>query len=341
MKKLFVLIAAMAILGVNKSIAQYAPNASGYDIDNYAGNTLQISVTGDDGTNSWTSDKHGTMSGIVLTVPGPDNYRKSVGGIVTEFRIRYTQDPTAISVSVSGGSATISGINSFFTSTGGNWLYKGSPLEGQLVGQGLTQYSVTGTGTVTYTLVTWDGASVEGASLPIVVTFSTSLSNDANLSSLSVSTGTLTPSFNASTTSYTVDVANSVTNLTISATANHSGASVTGTGSKSLNVGANPFNVTVTAEDGTQKTYTVTVTRAGAALSNDANLSSLSVSTGTLTPSFNASTTSYTVDVANSVTSLTISATANHSGASVTGTGSKSLNVGTNPFNVTVTAETV
>jgi hypothetical protein len=59
-----------------------------------------------------------------------------------------------------------------------------------------------------------------------------------------------------------VSVANSISNVTISATANHSGASVSGTGNRSLSVGDNPFNVVVTAENGTQKTYTVIVTRA-------------------------------------------------------------------------------
>ncbi|GHT38853.1 hypothetical protein AGMMS49965_03370 [Bacteroidia bacterium] len=165
-------------------------------------------------------------------------------------------------------------------------------------------------------------------------------SNDATLSSLTVNQGTLTPTFNASTTTYSVSVANSVASITISATANHGAASVAGTGSQSLNVGSNSFNIVCTAEDGTPKTYTVNITRAAPVVqSNDATLSSLSVNQGTLTPTFNANTTSYSVSVANSVASITISATANHDAASVAGVGNQSLSVGNNSFNIVCTAE--
>ena len=164
-------------------------------------------------------------------------------------------------------------------------------------------------------------------------------SNDANLSSLTVSAGTLTPAFNANTTAYTVNVANNIASITLTATASHTAATVTGAGVKSLNVGNNVFPIIVTAENGTtSKTYTVTVNRA-APLSNDANLSSLTVSAGTLTPAFNANTTAYTVNVANNITSITLSATASHTAATVTGAGVKTLNVGANTFTITVTAE--
>jgi len=88
-------------------------------------------------------------------------------------------------------------------------------------------------------------------------------SSDATLSSLTVSKGTLTPAFDANTTNYTVAVANDTTSITISATANNSAANVSGTGTFSLNVGDNTFNVVITAEDGTtKKTYTLVVKRA-------------------------------------------------------------------------------
>ena len=88
---------------------------------------------------------------------------------------------------------------------------------------------------------------------------------DATLKSLSLSSGTLTPAFDPATTSYTANVGNSVSNVTITATANDTKANVAGAGVKTLNVGDNPFTVTVTAEDGTPKSYTITITRAAAA----------------------------------------------------------------------------
>ncbi|MDR1593491.1 MAG: cadherin-like beta sandwich domain-containing protein [Prevotellaceae bacterium] len=108
--------------------------------------------------------------------------------------------------------------------------------------------------------------------------FSSSIT-DATLSSLTVSSGDLL--FDANTTSYTVNVANEVTSIDVTGTANHTAATVAGnvTG-KALNVGDNEINITVTAEDGvTTKTYTVTVVRENAAivltafsLDNNANI---------------------------------------------------------------------
>ena len=174
---------------------------------------------------------------------------------------------------------------------------------------------------------------------PFSGTITVPASNDATLANLTVSQGTLNPAFSAATTSYTVSVANSIGQITIGATANDGNANVAGAGSKSLNIGSNPFSIVVTAEDGTEKTYTVTVTRAAAAKSNDATLKGLTVSQGTLSPAFSAATTSYTVSVANSIDQITIGATANDGNASVAGTGNKSLNVGSNPFSIVVTAE--
>ena len=49
--------------------------------------------------------------------------------------------------------------------------------------------------------------------------------------------------------------------LIIEATKEDNKASITGTGTKNLNVGENTFNVTITAEDGTTSTRTIIVTR--------------------------------------------------------------------------------
>ena len=88
--------------------------------------------------------------------------------------------------------------------------------------------------------------------------------DNADLRSLTVSDGTLTPSFNADITSYTVHVANGVTNITVMGEANHAGSSVSGAvAGKALAVGENTVTITVTAENGTTaKIYTVTIIRA-------------------------------------------------------------------------------
>lgn len=85
------------------------------------------------------------------------------------------------------------------------------------------------------------------------------LSNNANLSSLSVSNGTLSPKFSASKTQYTVNLTGVVSKIKVSAKAADSKASVYGTGEQSVKAGKNTLTVSVVAENGTQKDYVITV----------------------------------------------------------------------------------
>jgi len=99
----------------------------------------------------------------------------------------------------------------------------------------------------------------------------TRLSANADLASLVLSAGTLAPSFAAATTSYTSNVAYSVTNLTLTpavadstATVRVNGAIVASGSASSpitLNVGTNIFTILVTAQNAATKTYTLVVTR--------------------------------------------------------------------------------
>lgn len=86
-------------------------------------------------------------------------------------------------------------------------------------------------------------------------------SNNANLKSLSLSKGTLSPKFSASKTSYTATVATSVTEVKVYATAQDSGAKVEIAGESVLKDGENIRTVTVTAPSGAQKVYTIKITR--------------------------------------------------------------------------------
>jgi hypothetical protein len=165
-------------------------------------------------------------------------------------------------------------------------------------------------------------------------------SPDATLSALTLSGVTLSPVFASDTLTYTANVANNVTSTTVGATTNDSTATiaVADLGSKSLSVGANTITIHVTAEDGTKKEYTVTVTRAASSI---ATLSALTLSGVTLSPTFSSGTLAYTANVANDVTSTTVGATKNDSTATiaVADLGSKSLSVGANTITIHVTAE--
>ena len=107
---------------------------------------------------------------------------------------------------------------------------------------------------------------------PTSPTSSTS-STDATLTGLTLSTGSLSPSFSAANSAYTASVANAVTSATVTAMASSSTATIkvngatvaTGVTSSAiaLSLGTNTITVAVTAADNaTTRTYTIVVTRA-------------------------------------------------------------------------------
>lgn len=79
------------------------------------------------------------------------------------------------------------------------------------------------------------------------------------LSALQVYPGTLSPAFSADTMSYTVTVPADTTDVTISATAVSSKATVSVSGGKDLKLGVNEAKVIVVAENGSSRAYTLTI----------------------------------------------------------------------------------
>ena len=136
-----------------------------------------------------------------------------------------------------------------------------------------------------------------------------------NLSSLSVSVGSI--QFSPSQTSYSINVKSDISSITINASPEDSGASVSGTGSKSLNYGNNTFQIIVKAPSGDTKTYTVKVYREDVRSKNN-NLSKLSVEGGTISPVFDSNTLIYEVSVPFTVENLKVNATKEDSKAKVT-----------------------
>jgi len=269
MKRIRIFAILMAMFLVNNSSwgqimdngeHRFSPNSQTIQVANSLSPSIGIIGDNSGTTAAWAGPSSWGVSYTETFAPGPaGNYSRPFNGNTITYRIWRV--PVGVTVSVTGGSAVISGIDAWFVSPGANRLYDSNGV--QIGANNQTSYTVSGTGTQTFTLRTTDGSGLTGTyDLHIPVTFQTTLSSDANLSSLSVPGYTLTPGFNASTTSYSVSVANNVSSVTINATANHGAATVSGTGTKSLSVGSNPFDVVVTAEDGTIKTYTVTITRA-------------------------------------------------------------------------------
>lgn len=88
-------------------------------------------------------------------------------------------------------------------------------------------------------------------------------SDDASLSIMYLSQGYISPDFSPSITTYRTTVDYSVTSVRVTATPNHSKATVISvTGNENLQVGENTISVVVKAESGATATYKVIVTRA-------------------------------------------------------------------------------
>ncbi len=157
----------------------------------------------------------------------------------------------------------------------------------------------------------------------VVEIFRAALGGNNNLQSLAVSPGSLAPAFNANTTSYTVNVASTVASIRVTPTLQDTAATLTVTSNGQVTTSGQARTVTlrdaglsttintlVTAPNGSQKTYTITVDRAAPPPpSGNNNLSGLTVSPGSLDSAFNANDLSYTVNVATDVTEVAVSAT--------------------------------
>lgn len=128
---------------------------------------------------------------------------------------------------------------------------------------------------------------------------------------------------------YNHTVANTVSVVTIAATATKSYATVEGAGEKTLALGENTFTLTVKADDNTTEQYKVKVTREAA----DLTLKEVKIGDEVLT----AQDRTYTCNVANDVTEVILSATANNGDATLQGAGTKqNLAVGENRFELVV-----
>ncbi|BFU89680.1 MAG: hypothetical protein NTAFB01_08670 [Nitrospira sp.] len=149
----------------------------------------------------------------------------------------------------------------------------------------------------------------------IVTINKAALAADNNLSALTVTPGALSPAFASGIQNYTVDVATTVTSVSISATKSDPNAVISGDvpnqGQAMILLGGPGTTtnvlITVTAQDGSAKTYRITINRAAPA--NNNNLSALSVNAGSLSPPFAPGTLNYSVEVPASVDELIVTAT--------------------------------
>ena len=168
-------------------------------------------------------------------------------------------------------------------------------------------------------------------------------SGNNKLSSLSVNGGTLSPKFNSNTESYSISVPYSISSLTINAKAEDAKAKVTISNNNLVAEETTAVKVIVTAENGSTKTYTINATRGkdpNKILSTNNYLSNLTVSTGTLSPSFNKEQENYIVYLPYEIDSIKINTQVEDTRyATVKIEGPDKLSTGNNNYKITVTAE--
>ncbi len=152
------------------------------------------------------------------------------------------------------------------------------------------------------------------------------LSDNTDLSNIVLDSGSLNETFDSTKTNYTQNVSHNVTSIQVTPIATDATATVTVNGNSVLNgqtstpislqAGSNTITIVVTAQTGTTKTYVIQVNQMSP--STNADLSSLTLSSGPLNESFDPAKTSYTHNVVQSVTSIQVTPIVTDATATIT-----------------------
>lgn len=164
--------------------------------------------------------------------------------------------------------------------------------------------------------------------------------SDTTLKKITISSGKLNPSYVASTRNYNVDVTKDIDKITISVEKNDETQKVTGTVKDvKLNFGENKFVLTVVAESGATKDYTIVVNRQDTRSTNN-NLKNIEIESAKLNPMFSSDVLEYNVKVLYEVTKLNITYETEEENAKVEVIGNvDKLNEGENLITLKVTSE--
>ncbi|MEP1385469.1 MAG: cadherin-like beta sandwich domain-containing protein [Paraglaciecola sp.] len=178
----------------------------------------------------------------------------------------------------------------------------------------------------------------------------------ATLSSLTLSTGTLSPSFSEDVYAYSVYLEEGVEQIQINPSTSNENLVVTINGKElsatdsifnaNVGYGINKVELVVSAQNGSTNTYSLLISREEVVLNDDTEMAILDISTGILSPVFSSSTTDYSVDVDFTVTEVNFTAITSDPSASSMLNGSSYINddtlpliEGVNTFEFVITAE--
>lgn len=156
------------------------------------------------------------------------------------------------------------------------------------------------------------------------------------LKSLTVEPGTLSPEFNPETTKYSITIGEDITKLNINAVVEDEKSKLDISGNDDLKLGENIIKLVVTAEDGTARTYVITVTKEQ---QEQLRLNSLLIKGINLNPSFSSDIYEYVADVDNNITKLDIEALGNVENATIEILGNEDLQEGENTVTIMLKSE--
>lgn len=239
-KRLKVVLSSIAFL-MTISLLQLPVYAAGFSVSKSASSvapggtfTVSVSVSGEGRFNF--SASNGTVSSSSQWIAGSGSVSVKAGSSGT-----VTVSVTASDVSANDGETVISGTHSVSVT-----------INAPASGGNTTNSNNSNSGSTTNNTDTTTQQTEEKKE-------ETKKSNVNTLASLTVSAGELSPAFDGNNTNYEVNVDAKVTSITIDAKATDAKASVSGTGEHALQVGANTLQVVCKAENGSTKTYTITV----------------------------------------------------------------------------------
>lgn len=239
-KKFKVILSSIAFL-MMISLLQLPVYAAGFSVSKSASSvapggtfTVSVSVSGEGRFNF--SASNGTVSSSSQWIAGSGSVSVKAGSSGT-----VTVSVTASDVSANDGETVISGTHSVSVA-----------INAPASGGNTTNSNNSNSGSTTNNTDTTTQQTEEKKE-------ETKKSNVNTLASLTVSAGELSPAFDRNNTNYEVNVDAKVTSITIDAKATDAKASVLGTGEHALQVGANTLQVVCKAENGSTKTYTITV----------------------------------------------------------------------------------
>lgn len=165
-------------------------------------------------------------------------------------------------------------------------------------------------------------------------------SDNTNLSVLRLNHEGISPDFNKDIREYYFIANTSIDNLEVTAIPENSKSTVTVTGNYNLILGENTIDIKVESEDKTKTSiYKIYVTRTDNIDAANANLETLAIREGTLTPEFSNNMTQYQVEIPNGIENINILAIPQIENATVKILGNDKINVGDNKIQVIVTAE--